>query len=229
MQNLFMGGWDGHRLGLVDDNAIEPGVTRADDVAHELSLLAEHDYAVIYVESAKLSPDVAAAHGIFCESPVCLVVLDRRGGDSLTSWGTALAIFELNHPHGDVAGRVWMDGRMVRPPGPTTWPLFCLSKTDSPHFLHPDGAAIYPARASPNGDGFALFGPTDVPLQYHRDGFLAPAPNTCDQAVADDAKKPQPEKPLIKPDQAILQAAPPAASSEDPAPSRPRRKKKSQE
>jgi hypothetical protein len=229
MQNLFMGGWDGHRLELVDDSAIEPGTTKAEDVAHELSLLSDHDYAVVYVESAKLTPDVASAHGIFCESPVCLVVLDRKGGENIASWGNALAVFELNHPNGDVAGRVWIDGRAVRPPGPTTWPIYCLNVKDTPHYLHPDGAAIFPARASSSG-GFALFGPTEVPLHYHQDGFLAPAPNTCDQAVADDAKKPQPEKPAFKPDQAILQAVPATTTtSGEPAPSKPRRRKKSQE
>ena len=221
---LFLGGWDGHRLGVFDDSNVEPGVTRAEDLARALSYLSKEQYGVVYLESANLHPEVASAHGLFCAAPVCLVVLERNGGATFNTWGTTLAVFELNGSHRDVVGSVWMDGRAVRLPGPKSWPLLCRNKTDQPHNVHPDGGAIFPAKSGNGPDGFALFGPIDLPAEFHRSGFAAPSATLCDQEAVDQSKEPQPERPVVAPDPALMQT--PAATPAAPQPEPKRRRRK---
>jgi hypothetical protein len=217
MQNLFLGGWDGHRLDLVNDTSIEPGVTPIDEVTHDLSLLSAKDYAVIFIDKAKLTPEEATPHGLFCDAPTCLAVLDRHGGEDFRSWGPAVAIFEFTGPKAAVAGAVWMDGSVVRPPGPRTWPMQCKAASEQPRFVHADGMAVFPVRPSPSGEGFAQFGPSDLTAAYKRDGY--PAPNTTSCVV----------EPLI-PDQPA-KALTPASTTKpaEPGNDHPRRKKKKKE
>jgi hypothetical protein len=179
LPDLFLGGWDGRRLDLFDDSSVEPGISHLEDVARALSFLSAHEYGVVYIDKARLTPEEARPHGLFCDAPTCLAVLERRGADDFQNWGATLAIFEFGGPKGDIAGQVWIDGRLVRPPGPKKWSLMCRSPQDQPHFVHPDGGAVYPARPSPGGDQFALFGPSEAALDYKKNGFAAPSDTTC--------------------------------------------------
>lgn len=220
LQDLFLGGWDGHRLDVFNDTSVEPGTTRANDLAHTLSYLSEQEYAVAYVDKAALTAEEAGAHGLFCDAPACLVVLDRRGGDSWKSWGAALAIFELAGEHNDPIGAIWLDGRTVRPPGPKSWPLLCRTPADQPHFAHPDGNAYYPARPSPGGDAFALFGANEVTAALHASSFAAPSPTTCVVEPPKDIAPPPPPVPVVAP------APPPAAKPDEGDSSHHSRRKK---
>ena len=97
-----------------------------------------------------------------------------------------MAVFELTGPKWDVVGNVWIAGPEVRPPGPTTWPLMCRTKKDRPRYVHPDGAAIYPVKAPTGADGFALFGPKELPAEFHETGFAAPSETICDRDLIDN-------------------------------------------
>jgi hypothetical protein len=205
LPDLFLGGWDGHRLGVFDDTAVEPGVTTRAQLEQALGKLSSSLYAVVYVEKAKLDAE-AAKHGLFCDAPMCLVVLEKKdGGGELSGWGATLAVFELKGPDDAPIGPVWLAGRTIRPPGPAKWERLCRSKSDAPRAIHPDGSALFPARAGLDGDGFALFGPAAEPAALKRDGFPAPSETLCDEEQVRRNAEPQPERPKLKLDPSLLQ------------------------
>lgn len=203
LPELFLGGWDGRRLGVFDDSQVEPGVTTRSQLVRVLGVLSSDLYAVVYVEKARLDAE-AARHGLTCDAPMCLVVFERKGGDSLARWGAALAVFELKGAGDDAIGPVWLSARAIRPPGPTRWDRLCLTRSDTPRYVHPDGAAIFPARPGLDGDAFALFGPTDEPASYRRDGFAAPSARLCDEELVRQQGEPEPERPKLDVDPSIL-------------------------
>jgi hypothetical protein len=207
---LFMGGWDGHRLDLVDDTSIEPGTTRVEELTRALAKLSANEYGVIFVESARLNAEVTAPHALFCQTTNCVVVIDRHKSEHLADWGPALAIFELTGPHDDVVGSIWMDGGVIRPPGPKSWPQQCRNPTDPPQRVHPDGNGVFPVRSSGTGVGFALFGPSDVASAYRREGFPAPVENGCVREVPKEAAPP-----ATAPTPAVAPAKPTTPAQED--------------
>lgn len=204
MQEFFLGGWDGRRLGVFDDSGVEPGVTTANQLAKSLRHLSGDLYAVVYIESAKLDAVEARKHGLECATAMCLVVFEGKGASELSGWGPAIAIFELKGIGEAPLGPVWLAGRAIRSPGPRRWDLFCRSKTDEPRFVHPDGGALYPARPGPSGDAFALFGPTELPASYRREGFTAPSETLCDEELVRLQAEPAPERPEIKADPTLV-------------------------
>jgi len=182
LPKLFLGGWDGRRLGLFDDTVIEPGVTTRQELERAIARLSSELYAVAWVDVPKPTDEQARRHDLMCPSPACLVVFDRNGTDEHSGWGKALALFELAENPGLPIGQVWIEGKAVRSPGPTKWPLLCRSKTDFPTNVHPDGGAWYPARLTDDG-GFAVFGAYATPNEFRRKGFRAPSETTCDENV----------------------------------------------
>jgi hypothetical protein len=203
LPGLILGGWDGHRLNLFDDTSIEPGVSKFRDLDRALGHLSSDQYAAVYVEAAKLDA-AAAAHGIFCHTVACVAVLERMGGDEFSQWGQAQALFELRGIDEEPLGSVWLQDRAIRPPGPRKWPLLCRSKTDQPRNVHADGAAIFPALVQ-GSSAFALFGPPELPAEYQKVGFAAPSETLCDEEAVRIQKEPAPERPVIKPDPALMQ------------------------
>lgn len=200
LPNLFMGGWDGHRLDLVDDTSVEPGVTRTADLARALAKLSASDYGVIFVETAQLTADVTAPHSLFCPQAACAVVMDRNHGQELKDWGPAVAIFELTGPQNELVGSIWMDGGVIRPPGPKTWPSMCRNPTDPAVHVHPDGNAVFPIRASGSGVGFALFGNSDLAMQLRKDSYPALSDGSCLRELPPQiAPEPEPVKPTVAP------------------------------
>ena len=204
---VFLGGWDGHRLEAFNDILVEPGKSPADELAQALSALSKHDYGVVYVETASLAPEMASAHALFCPTAVCLAVLERKGAEDVNGWGNTVAVFELTGPKSDIVGNIWIAGGEVRPPGPTSWPLMCRNKKDVPRYVHPDGGALYPVKAPNGAAGFALFGPNELPAAFHQDGFAAPSETICDRDLIDN--------PPPKVDPALIQGppVPPAAAT----------------
>lgn len=206
LPELFLGGWDGRRLGLFDDRTIEPGESTHADLRRALQPLDARRMVVAYVDPAQLDASWAARRGFGCSSALCLVVFERGGGTPET-WGEALAVFELAGAEDrSPVGRAWLRGRVVRPPGPTRWPMMCRTKDEPPRHVHPDGGALFPER---NGqtDGWALFGGVrDVALSFLRDGFTAPSETTCDEEVARLEQMPAPERPAIEADPKLLGA-----------------------
>ncbi len=208
LPELFLGGWDGRRLHLYTDGFVIPGQTTRPQLVDVLGNLSSDLYAVVYVQSAKLDPVAAKAHGIFCDTPWCMVVLDRKGGGSFAQWGSALAVFELAGPGDGPIRNVWLAGSEVRPPGPTTWDHKCLTKKDTPRYVHPDGGALYPAKVSSTGVAFALFGPRDLAGRYENDGFDAPSDTLCDETLVRLSKERFPPPPKVSLGQELLAPAP---------------------
>lgn len=204
LPELFLGGWDGRRLGAFDDSYLEPGVTPRAQLVDTVGRLSSSVYGAVWIEKAKLDPAFAAKHGLFCEASTCLAVLDRtdRGG-GVDEWGLAVAVFELTGPEDGLVGPIWLAGRMVRPPGPMRWPLLCRGRDDRPRRVHPDGGALYPERVV-GGESFALFGPTLTPALYLSKGTAAPAETVCDDEAARLLAEPPPELPVIRADPGLL-------------------------
>jgi hypothetical protein len=203
LRDLFLGGWDGHRLTLFDESAVEPGLTTHGELLSALAFLSGDAYALAYVEKDKLDADTAA-HDIFCDAPACLVLVERKDG-AARGWGSALAVFELSAlDKAAPIGAVWIAGSAVRAPGPRRWPLLCRSRTDAPRNVHPDGAALFPARPG-KLDGFARFGALDLAADYRARGTVAPSPVTCDEEAARiNREEPPPERPVFRPDPTLL-------------------------
>jgi hypothetical protein len=178
-------------------------VTTPKEVAKSLSHLSSNEYAAIYFESTKLQSSTAAAHALFCPSPACIAVLERKGGSSLDEWGDAVAIVELKSLANQPIGSIWLNERAIRPPGPKRWALLCRNKQDPPRYVHADGGAIFPAQWVGKAS-FALFGPRDTSSDYLA-GFAAPSETQCDEEIVQREKEPQPERPQIKADPALLQ------------------------
>ena len=208
LPELFLGGWDGKRLHVFDDTFVEPGTTTRPQLVQELQSLASDEYAVLYVQAAKLDPLAAKAHGIFCDSPWCLGVLARHGSGSFDKLGDAVAIFELAGPGDGPIGKVWLAGKEVRPPGPTTWDHLCLTKADTPKYVHPDGGALFPARVGATGVEFALFGPRQEPARYENAGFEAPSDKLCDEELVRQSHDSLPPPPKLTIDPKLLAPIP---------------------
>jgi hypothetical protein len=201
---LLLGGWDGRRLGLFDDTAIEPGVTSRAQLVQALGRLAPGAYGAIYVQRARLDAALAEKHGLFCDAALCLAVLDRKDrGADFAEWGRAVAVFELAGADSSLVGPVWLAGRAVRSPGPGRWPLLCRGRTDSPRRVHPDGGALYPERVV-GAEEFVLFGPTELPAQYLERGTPAPSETLCDDEAVRLRSEPAPERPVIRADPRLL-------------------------
>lgn len=204
LPDLFLGGWDGHRLHVFNDTSLEPGLSTYRDVEEALRYLSSEKYAAMYMEQKELKPEVTAAHGFFCTTEACVVVLERKGGETLKGFGKALAIIELNGTAQQPIGSVWIQEKEVRSPGPRHWPLLCRYKTDQPRHVHEDGSALFPAQTV-DKVAFAVFGPQELPAQYQQAGIQAPSETTCDDDVARSQREPPAERPQIKADPNLIQ------------------------
>lgn len=201
MGEVFLGGWDGKRLRVFNDTVIEPGQTSRDVLVDALKSLDGDRYVALWVSSGLLD-DALAVHDAFCETELCVIVFDRRGGSRLAEWGAAVAVFELTGADHGRVGSVWLASEAIRPPGPDRWSLRCLDVDGVPVAVHPDGGAIYPERIGAQTETrYALFDRAAVPEVYRKaallTGFQAPNEATCDHDKARLGLQPEPEKPRI--------------------------------
>ncbi len=202
LPELFLGGWDGKRLGVFDDSTIEPGLSNRQQLVAALKHLASDQYRALYLERSRLGPD-AEAKGLFCATPLCIVVFEQKPGARL---GELVAVFELNGAGDEPIGSIWLAASGVRAPGPTRWPRYCKSKDDVPHNVHADGAAVFPARAVQGGQPFAHFGVPKEALELTREGFAAPFDEFCDEEAARRKNEPEPERPRLQADPSLLKS-----------------------
>ena len=203
LPQLFLGGWDGHRLLLYDDTTLEPGRSLYRDVVQALHGLSSDLYAVAYLDQGEVKT-YAAQHGIFCSAAACLVVLARHGGEKIDDWGKAEAVIELNGMGTEPIGSVWIQEKAIRAPGPKKWPLLCRARNDQPRYVHEDGGALFPGQTV-GGLSFAVFGPQEVATQYQQANMRAPSDTTCDEDIARSQREPQPERPQLKADPNLIQ------------------------